>query len=377
MVFWFIVGLLTLGASLAVLLPLAGRPRADSAASHDLEVYKDQLAELDSDAGRGLIGATEAEEARAEIARRIIRSNAAAGASMKMSQGGLRFLGAAAVLAVPLVSWGIYGAIGSPDLPGQPLRERLTRNPADSSVDELIARAEAHLAANPVDGRGWDVLAPVYLRLGRTAESVTAYRNAIQLEGATALREAGLGEAITAANGGLVSSDAQAAFERATRLEPDHPKARFFLASAMAQEGLLSEATSAWRSMLAELPSDAPWRGAVEQALADATQRIASSDESAVEGGPDQAEIDAAAAMSAADRNAMIETMVASLDQKLRANPNDPEGWMQLVRSYVVLGKTAKARDALARGLSALGAGTDGASRVARFADDLGLSATE
>ena len=48
--------------------------------------------------------------------------------------------------------------------------------------------------------------------------------------------------------------------------------------------------------------------------------------------------------MAPADRQAMIETMVASLDEKLRANPADREGWMRLVRSYVVLGRADAAR---------------------------------
>ena len=75
MLFWVIAALLTLGASLAVLLPLAGRTAARTAdGAHDLEVYRDQLAELDRDAARGLIQPAEAEQARAEIARRILKA---------------------------------------------------------------------------------------------------------------------------------------------------------------------------------------------------------------------------------------------------------------------------------------------------------------
>ncbi|TGV50678.1 c-type cytochrome biogenesis protein CcmI, partial [Mesorhizobium sp. M2D.F.Ca.ET.160.01.1.1] len=99
-----------------------------------------------------------------------------------------------------------YVKLGSPDLPSQPLSERLGKNPADSSVDELVARAEAHLAANPSDGRGWDVLAPVYLRMQRFADAAAAYRNAIRLDGDSAVRQAGLGEAIAGAAGGIVSA---------------------------------------------------------------------------------------------------------------------------------------------------------------------------
>ncbi|RWH65383.1 c-type cytochrome biogenesis protein CcmI, partial [Mesorhizobium sp.] len=205
MLFWVIAAILTLGASLAVLLPLAGGTKAASTAGdHDLEVYRDQLSELDRDMARGLIQPGEAEEARAEIGRRILRlgSHSQASARAPRPARAAKLVATAAVLAVPLVSWGLYGSLGSPDLPSQPLAERLAKNPAESSVDELVARAEAHLAANPSDGKGWDVLAPVYLRLQRYADAVTAYRNAIRLDGDSAVRQAGLGEAIANAAGG-------------------------------------------------------------------------------------------------------------------------------------------------------------------------------
>ena len=377
MLFWVIAALLTLGASLAVLLPLAGRtPSRASDGTHDLEVYRDQLAELDRDAARGLIQPVEAEQARTEIARRILKADTAATAARTaVSTGkGTRVVAVAAVLAVPLVSWGIYAAIGSPDLPSQPLAARLEKNPADSTVDELVARAEAHLAANPDDGRGWDVLAPIYARLGRYGEAVTAYQNAIRLAGASASRESGLGEAIAGAAGGMVTSDAQAAFSRALELEPGQPKASFYLASAQAQEGKLAEAVAAWQAMLTALPADSPWIRAVEQAVAEANTRLAAGGD---EAGPTQEQIDAAAGMSAEDRNAMIETMVAGLDERLRQNPRDLEGWTRLVRSYHVLGRTEAARDALKRGMVALGEGSEESKQLAEVSTSLGLTAAE
>ncbi|WP_353645990.1 c-type cytochrome biogenesis protein CcmI [Mesorhizobium sp. WSM2239] len=376
MLFWIVAALLTFGASLAVLLPLASRPKADSTDAHDLEVYRDQLLEVDRDAARGLIGDAEAEQARAEIGRRILRLDAGKSANAPRFAGAGRVIGAAAVLAVPLISWGIYATIGSPDIPSQPLEQRLAKNPAESSVDELVARAEAHLAANPADGRGWDVLAPIYLRTGRSAEAVTAYRNAIRLLGATADREAGLGEAIMSAAGGIVSAESQGAFERALALEAGHPKARYYLAVALAQEGKIAQARAAWRALADGLPEDSPWREAVEQAIAAAGSRVAAG-ESGEAAGPSQEDIDQAAEMPAADRTAMIETMVAGLDERLRQNPQDPEGWTRLVRSYMVLGKPDQAKDALDRGLKALGPATEEGKKFAEFAATLGVAATE
>jgi len=380
MVFWFFAALLTLGASLAVLLPLASRPRGVAAGnSHDIEVYRDQLAELDRDASRGLIQPEDAEQARAEIARRIIKAGGD-DSKARVRRGAFagRHLGAVAVLAVPLISWGLYAVIGSPDLPSQPLRERLAQNPGESSVDELIARAEGHLAAHPEDGRGWDVLAPIYSRLGRFDEAATAYRNAIRLQGSTALREAGLGEALANAGGGVVSADAQRAFEQALVLDKNQPKAMFYLAMALVQDGKPADAVKAWETMLSGLPDDSPWRDPVTRALAEVTSRTAAEENADTAApGPTSDDIDAAAAMAPADRTAMIETMVAGLDEKLRQNPNDPEGWTRLVRSYVVLGRTGEARAALDRGLAALGATSDDGRKFAEFAATLGLSATE
>ncbi len=176
---WIAAALLTFGACLAIAMPfLRARAPSSAPAAHDLEVYRDQLAELERDAARGLIGSGEAAEARAEIGRRMLRLEAAAKAR-RSSPGAARLAriaATAAIVAVPLASWGIYAALGSPDIPDDPLQARLSKDPADSTMDELVARAESHLAANPDDGRGWEVLAPIYLRMGRYDDSVGAYQ---------------------------------------------------------------------------------------------------------------------------------------------------------------------------------------------------------
>ncbi len=377
MLFWIVAALLTLAASLAVMLPLAGRGRSDTAASHDIEVYRDQLRELQRDAERGLIGPAEAEEARGEIGRRILRLAGDGGASAEPRKASafVRGVGVAAVLAVPLVSWGLYTTLGSPALPGQPLSARLAADPAESSLEELVARAEAHLASNPEDGRGWDVLAPIYLRTGRFEDSIAAYGNAIRLLGETGERLAGLGEAQVNAAGGLVTARARATFSKAVLVDAANAKARFYLATALAQEGRMADAASAWQVLLDGLPPDSPWRDPAEQAIAEAQRRMAA--DTAPATGPSQADIEAASGLPDAERVAMIEGMVASLDAKLRENPRDAEGWMRLVRSYVVLGRTEQARTALGRGLEALGGGSEDGKRLAALATSLGLTATE
>lgn len=378
MLFWVAAIALTALAVLSVLLPLAHRGEAPAGpAANDLEVYRDQLVELDRDAERGLIGSAETEEARAEIGRRILKAAQNSGFRLGQQPGlhASRAIAFAAVVSVPLVSWGLYSTLGSPDLPSQPLAARLSSDPAKAPIDELVGRAEAHLAANPEDGRGWEVLAPVYFRMGRYADSAEAYRQSIRLLGATANRQAGFGEALAGEAGGLVTADAKAAFERALVLEPRHPKSAFFLASALAQQGDIAGAAEAWKAMRLDLPADSPWLSAIEQALAEADRRLAAADTGS--DGPSQADIDAAAQMMVADRGAMIETMVAQLDERLKENPKDQEGWQRLVRSYVVLGKTDAAREALSRGVAALGEKSPEAAGLQQFAASLGLTSAQ
>jgi len=122
-----------------------------------------------------------------------------AGGSEQGSKPGLglsasRATAFAAVLSIPLVSWGLYAWVGAPDLPSQPLAARLSVDPAKAPIEELIARAEAHLSNNPGDGHGWDVLAPVYFRVGRYADSINAYSQAGKLLGDSSPRLTGLGE---------------------------------------------------------------------------------------------------------------------------------------------------------------------------------------
>ncbi|WP_309084088.1 c-type cytochrome biogenesis protein CcmI [Chelativorans sp.] len=377
MFFWLLAALLTLAASLAVMKPFLRKADKDAAAGeHDIAVYRDQLRELDEEVRRGLISESDAAEARAEIGRKILRLTKAQEKSGAAPQHA-KLAGAiamAAVLAVPVVSWGLYAMLGSPGLPTLPLQARLQQDPSGASLDELIARTEAHLADNPEDARGWEVLAPVYARLGRYGDAIAAYRRTIALAGATADREAGLGEAMVGQSGGVVTADAEAAFRRAMDLDKANSRARFYTAMARAQEGRHEEARAIWQEMSESLPDDSPWKGVAGQALANlaaAQQQRAG----AGAAGPSQEDIAAAGNMEPEARQEMIEGMVASLDAKLRDNPADPEGWRRLLRSYVVLGRRGEAADALGRALAALGAESAEGQALTEFAGTLGITA--
>jgi cytochrome c-type biogenesis protein CcmH len=369
MLFWALAALLTVTCVATALYPLLRNTEAQEAEpNHDLAIYKDQLAELERDREAGLIAAGDAESARIEISRRILAS---AGQTQGVTVNArLRGVAALAVAAmVPVISWGAYAYLGSPEMPDQPIAARTDRPAAP--IQDMIAQAEAHLSKNPDDGRGWDVLAPIYARLGRYGEAANAYRKALDLNGETAARLSGLGEALTGQANGAVNAEAKTAFERALSYEPNEPKARLFLAVASAREGRPGEARESLKSLLAAAPPDADWVPAVRGVLASLDPAKA---DGKVATGPSQDQMDAAAQMNSGDRVAMIEGMVAGLAERLKANPDDIESWQRLMRSYVVLQKQEDARKAFADAQNAFKGNEEKLAAIRTFAKELGLS---
>lgn len=369
MTLWFLFALMTAAAVLAVLWPL-GRSRAPAPSGSDVAVYRDQLEEIERDQAAGLIPEDEAQAARVEVSRRLLSAADAVEAETRASPSAAlwrrRVVAVVALVALPVGAGGLYLALGSPGLPGQPLAKRVTNPHADQSIDNLIAQVEDRLAQNPQDGRGWELLAPIYMRLGRFDDAVQARRNALSLNGENAARQADLGEALTAAANGVVTAEAKGAFARAVELNPQAVKARFFLGLAAEQDGQREQAASIWRAMIAQAPAEAPWVELVRSALA----RV---DPTAAPPGPSPADVAAAGALGDGQRQEMIRAMVERLAQRLKQDGSDGDGWLRLVRAYMVLGEPDRARAAVADARRALGNDPVNLRRVDDLVKELGL----
>jgi cytochrome c-type biogenesis protein CcmH len=359
MIQWLVFALMTGFAVFAVLGPLAWRKAAATRAQSDIAVYKDQLAEIDRDLERGLIASAEAEAARVEVSRRLLEADAALSREAESSGATMRtrFAALIGLIAVPAIALGVYLQLGSPDLPDAPLAGRMGAPAEKASIDELVARVEAHLERSPEDGEGWDVIAPVYLRAGRNEDARKAFGNAIRLLGSSPTREAFLGEAILASANGVVTSEARAAFERALKLEPTQPKALYYLGLALEQDGDAKGAAAAWEKLAGAVPADSPMgaflRREIERVGGQAPTAPAATDGAP---GPTAEDIAAAQSMSQSERGDMIKGMVARLAERLSQDGGGLEDWQKLIRAYVVLGEKDKALAAAADARKALAA---------------------
>ena len=334
MLLWIAITFLTILTVLAVGRPLLRQhdvePQVETTEAGRRAVYADQLAQIESDFGRGVIGAAEAEAARIEISRRLLAQVAAnvGGNAIAPTEPSPR-MRAAIVVAIPVLALALYLRLGQPSLPGEPhtsstamAKAPSAAAPGAADIERLIAQVEQRLREAPEDGRGWDAIAPVYLKVERYDEARQAYARAIELLGETPKRLIGLGESAIRAKDGIVTDEAQDAFAKVLKAEPGRLEARFWLALAREQHGELRQAADEYRAILTAAPPEAPWRAAVSERLAAVTGGAALPPK-----GPAAAEVSAAKDMTPDARQQMITGMIEGLHAKLKADGRDAAGW--------------------------------------------------
>lgn len=376
---WFILAAMTAAAVLGLLWPMSRRaavPTGEvggSGLATETAFYEDQVAEIDRDLERGLIAPDEAETAKAEAARRLLRASREAqreaedtglADAARPAEPRLRRRRAASAFAlstIPLVALIAYGLYGSPEVPAQTEADRQAARGGADELMKAVGQIEARLARDPNDARGWAVLAPVYMRTGRFDDAARAYANIARIKGETPDLLADQAEALTAAGNGTVSPEAKALFEKAQAKDPNAPKPRFYLARAAEQAGDTGEAIRQLTELDAASPPNAPWLGVVKQSLA------------RLKGEPPPPATPQAAPKLPAEQQAAIRGMVDGLDARLKAGGGTPDEWLRLVRSRVVLGENDQAASALARARVALAGDPQGLAQVEQGARAVGL----
>jgi cytochrome c-type biogenesis protein CcmH len=331
LVFWAVAGVLAAAAAGLILMRAAGAAVGAGSADPSQAVYRRQLSEIDDLADRGLMGEAEAKAARAEAGRRLLAA-ADAPAEAWTADAKARGWVLLAVAAAPALAMGLYLALGAPGMPDQPYAARLKAWREGDLMRLQPAEAAAVLrqavSERPNDAEGYRLLGMVEGAAQNPLAAVRALRRAAELAPQRPEIWQMLGEAEIVAAGGKVDGNAASAFARLQQLQPDNPSARYFLAQAKSEAGRKAEAVADLQALLAALPADDPRRGTVEASIA-------------------QMEGKAAPARDPAQL-AMIQGMVDGLAARLKSNPDDPDGWVRLVRAYAVLGDSAKRDEAYA-----------------------------
>lgn len=309
----------------------AGRAGTVNATTSDVQAaerahHKNLLAEIDRAEADGHLSAGDAVAARAELARDVLRSKQGKGV-VSVERRFSPVLAGVVVLGIAVLSVGTYALIGSPTLPDTPLAGRSALSSIPPEIASAIEKVEAQMLKTPDDVRGWQVLAPVYMRAGRYADAVSAYRRILTLAAETPDADTDLAEALSMANGGVPDAEAISLFEKAAAADAKHVRSRFYLAGEAMRANDFARAETLWTEVIALSDGTESWRPAADQALKMAEAGLSTT------GDPEA-------------QSQMISGMVEGLASRLAADGGTVAEWTQLVRAYIVLMDIDKAQKA-------------------------------
>ncbi|HIF11293.1 MAG TPA: c-type cytochrome biogenesis protein CcmI [Sneathiellales bacterium] len=364
---WMSFGVLTLAAALALLFPLWRSPGRLRRGAYDIEVYKAQLREVNLDAASGALPADEADAARLEIERRLLRAGRARDAEdILMKEPAMNYQTGARRLLIPLVivtvlagAYFLYDELGSPRMPDMPLAGReaasggVTPAVLAGELSTLADNLAARLNEVPDDGDGWRLLGRTLQELARYREAATAYARAAELLPSDGDLRAYEGENLVFAAEGTVTPRALKAFEAALKIDHGIPAARYYVGLSRFQAGQYRLAYDGWVALARGSEPGAPWLPGLQKDIDDAAAALgieaARFAQTPAAVGPSAADMAAAAELTDEERDAFVRSMVDRLAKKLEDNPSDADGWMRLGRAHSVLGDTVASANAYAR----------------------------
>lgn len=374
--FWVVASAITLMVAFVLISAVmrGARREVGSRAASDVEVYRAQLAEVDRDVARGVIGKADAERVHAEVARRLIAADKAQ--TDENATGTTAPVGAAFVLIVIglMASVASYWWLGSPGYGDLGLKDRIefaeevrksrpTQDVAESSLPPFVEPADMDaryktlmtqlrntVATRPDDIQGHTLLVQQERRIGNFGAARDAQLRIATLKGnrMEAQDLADLGELQVLAAGGYVSPEAEMSLRAALAQDAGNGTARYYLALMLVQTGRPDQAFRIWDGLLRAGPEDAPWIPPIVAQIEELAQlagvRYALPEiGSSAERGPSADDIDNARDMTPAERMDMIGSMVSGLSQRLSEEGGPARDWARLISSLGVLGEWERA----------------------------------
>ena len=379
MTFWLIAAAAALlTAALLVLALLRGGRSQVPPAAYDLQVYRDQLKEVEKDLARGVVSKEDAERVRLEVSRRILEADRALAKGDAAGRAPRAASVVAGALAVALVGGGalmLYQRVGAPGYPDLPLQARLkaadevrANRPSQSDAEdqmpampqiadpdprhvELVEKLRDVVKQRGDDVQGYTLLARNEAMLGNFREAYIAQSKVIELNGdkATAEDFATFADLMILAAGGYVSPQAEAALVQALDRDPKNGTARYYAGLMYAQTGRPDITFQYWRPLLESSNPDAPWVAPIRAQIEEVAMRAGvdyrppAPDGGPALRGPNAADMAAAADMTPEERMEMIRGMVEGLSERLATEGGSPAEWARLVNALGTLGETDRA----------------------------------
>ncbi len=336
--FWILASGLTLLAIAFIILPLLRRKEYVTLSSDELNlsVFKQQLEELDNDLNNGILDQPRYDAARRDLEKELLEDVSGDKAQPAASTSGSGRWIMSVALVVPLMSIGMYQALGNPEIiprlaaapdsgiggpsqqsphTGQPSMQNLP------PMEELVKKLAAKLEQQPENLDGWLMLGRSYMSLSQPQKAIEAYQKAMQLNSENSTLLLAYAEAIAQTQGKNFTGQPAVLIEKAYKLAPRDPNGLWMMGIVSYQREQFQDALNYWEKLESQLTPQSQDIASVQSAISDAKAKLGTEDKLPSIVSPKPAAEPAAPAEAG---NSAIEVIVKlSPEMQAKANPQD------------------------------------------------------
>ena len=269
MTFWIITILMVIAGLLLLLPALRGKKGSepDGNREQNISIAKERMSELKKELEAGTLTQETYEETLEELEKGLLIDVADVdGTATIATAPAAKITIIALVVLVPLLSFGLYELLGSPQYldvagPGNHASMSSTTSVPSSakelpSMEEMIVGLKQKIAENPDDPNAWYLLGRLYAATEQFPLSVEAYEKLVVVSDRQATALVVLADSLAMTQGGKLAGRPISLVKEALEKEPAHTTALWMAGQAAADQKQYLEAIDYWQRAAQGLQED-------------------------------------------------------------------------------------------------------------------------
>ena len=260
--FWILSAALVIVALPFVIWPLWRNTASNNDVLRDaanLEILRDQSAELDADLQNSLLTQEAYDQGRRELQVRLLDEVKTTEAPARVPRNPAKILALVLLVLVPLGSVSLYRALGNPKALLPPAQQGAAADGfgvirSEAALQEL----EAKLVKLPENPDGWLTLGRSYKELQRYDDAVRAYEHLVKLVPNEAQLWTDYADAKAMSHGQSLLGEPTKYLNKALELDANNTTALALAGSAGMERGDYVAAITYWQKLVSLLPADYP-----------------------------------------------------------------------------------------------------------------------
>jgi cytochrome c-type biogenesis protein CcmH len=276
--FWILCALLLTVALLFVVLPLWFSRAKDDQVPRDaanLEIFRDQIAEMDADLQNGLLTRELYEQGKRELQTRMLEEVKTPDGAQAAARNPHRIVALALAVGISLVSVGLYLKMGSYEALSPEAAKSSAMGAGTAHSEAELKELEGKVAQNPKDADSLGKLARTYVEQERYVDAAKTYNKLTQIVDNDAQLWADFADALAMASGQNLAGHPTILINKALELDPNNPKALALAGSAAMGRNDFAAAIQYWEKLSKNLQPGSEDAKMISDGIAQARMALA------------------------------------------------------------------------------------------------------